>query len=745
MRCVRCSVGDLIPLDPIAAVFGASGALSRAFDGYAPREGQVSFARAAHEVMQSGGWLITEAPCGTGKGLGYLVPAILRAVRRTERVVVATAGIPLQEQLVTKDLPSLKQVLAPMIGTDWRFALLKGRSNYACLSMVNEPEQRAEWEGALSRDELAQLHEVDQWALRSDTGDRTELPFVASDNVWRLRSMDRDDCHGKICDHYEECFARKAHERAAQSAVVVVNYHLLFAHIAMRAETGRDVILPEYHALVMDEAHEAGDIARDFFGHTLSEGRIKRIVRWLRSARRAALNAGVECSADEGIELIDAADAIERTAAEFFAVCAQTMAPLLAKREKVTTLRSDSPLCATANNALAALIEPLTLARKLGLRIHARVKRMLREGAELGDHAARASKHVLRIQRDAERAARAAVKALSWMEHATHPTGTAREPGELDAIHWIAVDDKQTRSNRPPRITWESRHIDLSAALNEHVWRHTRAVIACSATMTTGQGDRGWTWIRRQLGTPRDVRTLSVASPFDFARQALLCLPHDAPDPKTTRLDFDAFVLETLSRVARAAHGRTLGLFTSTRAAQDAGRHMMLESTGFRVLTQGDMPRTQLIAAFKRDETSVLCGTTSLWTGVDVQGNACVCVLVDKLPFAPPGDPVLDALCERAVARTGRTIAGFMEESLPRAVLALRQGVGRLIRGVDDWGCVVICDPRLSSKGYGADILRSLGMPVRTRSVTEACEWLERGVRGMDMQQRQQDREGTNG
>lgn len=728
-------MGDLIPLDPIAAVFGASGALSRAFQGYAPREGQVSFARASHEVLQSGGGLAAECPCGTGKGLAYLVPSILRAVRTNERVIVATAGIPLQEQLVTKDLPSLKSVLAPMIGTDWRFALLKGRSNYACLSLIHEPEQRAEWEGALTNAERDQLMTVDQWAMTSDTGDRTELPFVASDNVWRLRSMDRDDCHGKSCDHYEECFARKAHERAAQSAVVVVNYHLLFAHIAVRAETGRDVILPEYHALVMDEAHEAGDIARDFFGHTLSEGRVKRIVRWLRNARRAALSAGVECSADEGIELSDAADVIERTAAEFFSVCAQTMAPLLAKREKINTLRSDSPLCATANSALAALIEPLTLARKLGLRIHARVKRMLREGAELGDHVAGgASKHVLRVQRDAERAARAAVKALSWMEHATHPTGTAREPGELDAIHWIAVEDKQTKSNRPPRITWESRHIDLSAVLNEHVWRHTRAVIACSATMTTGNGDRGWTWIRRQLGTPRDVRTLSVASPFDFARQALLCLPSDAPNPTKDREGFDFFAVETMRQVMRAAGGRTLGLFTSTRMAQAAGRdlHATAHARGIRVLVQGDMPRTQLVAAFKRDETSVLCGTTSLWTGVDVQGNACVCVVIDKLPFAPPGDPVLDALCERAVARTGRTIAGFMEESLPRAVLALRQGVGRLIRGVDDWGCVVLCDPRLMSKGYGADILRSLGMPVRTRSVTAACEWLERGVRGME-------------
>lgn len=728
----------------LSRVFGPQGILAARWEGYKPRAGQVAFAEACHAVMREGGGTLCDAPCGTGKSVAYLVPAVLRAVQRNERVIVATAGIALQEQLIGKDLPMVRDMLSHEVGTEWKFAMLKGRGNYACLSLVHDPEQRAEWEGNLSAPELADLARVDAWAMGAKTGDRSDLPFVVSDSVWRMRAMDRDDCHGKSCEYYEECFARKAHERAAEASVVVVNYHLLFAHIAMRAETGRDVILPEHHALVMDEAHEAGDIAREFFGHSLSEGRLRRVVKWAREARRKALSAGVECGESDARELTEAADGTEKASKVFFDVCTETM-----RARTDRTLRSDSPLCAGAVDALAGLMEPLASARRVALRIHARVKRMIRDGNDIESLNAHAriygireiqgvsNKHALRVQRDAERVARACGKALSWMADAIASQGKSTRDGEADcqtvpAIHWIERTD---RPRGGARITWESRHIDLSAILRAHVWERTRAVVACSATMTTGDGVRGWAWVKRQLGAPSSARVLSVPSPFDFARQALLCLPSGDHDPKRDREGFDAFVLSTFARVAQAAGGRTLGLFTSTRMAQGAAAHLRASMEGVAVLCQGDMPRTQLVQEFKRDETSVLCGTTSLWTGVDVQGRACVCVLIDKLPFAPPGNPVMDALQERAVARTGQTFAGFMEESLPRAVLALRQGVGRLIRSVDDWGCVVLCDPRLTSKGYGADILRALGMPVRTRSVEGACEWLSERVMSMESDQ----------
>lgn len=728
---------EVIHLDATAAVFGQGGALARSFPGYAPREGQVAMARLVSDVLRDGGGCMVDAPCGTGKSVAYLAPAILRAVKRSEKVIVATANIALQDQLVGKDLPALRETLAPLLGPHadaWTFAMLKGRSNYVCTHLVEHPEDTAELEGNLSTAELAQLSEVDRWAARTSTGDRTELPFVVSDQVWRLRSMTSEDCHSKACEFYEECFARAAHDRAKDASVIVVNYHLLFTHVGMRAETKRDVILPEHHALVLDEAHEAGDIARDFFGHTLSEGRVKRLVKWARTCMRDSKKATVGCTDEEGVELVMLADALESLSAHLFRALDDAMAPLLARQPRINTLRSDAPACAAALERLAALESPLSEMRRIAARIHGRIDRAAKNGdLPAGDQ----GRPARRVQRDAERAGRACIKALSWIGDATREPGS--ESSALDAIHWINAEERPGKHGGPKtvRLTWESRHVDLAPVLREHVWEHVRSVIACSATMTTGQGAAGWQWIRRQLGAPAEARTLSVSSPFDFASQALLCLPAGAPDPTQRMGDreaFDRYVLDVLSQVARAAGGRTLGLFTSTRMARAAADHLRAGRPPFGVLAQGDAPRTQLVADFKRDETSVLCGTTSFWTGVDVPGSACVCVVVDKLPFAPPGDPVLDALQERAVARSGgKTFAGFMEESLPRAVLALRQGVGRLIRSTGDWGCVVVCDPRLSTKGYGADIVRSLGMPTRTRSVDEAFAWLARGVEASEV------------
>ena len=750
----RCLLSaDIIPLDPIAAVFGQTGHLARTFPGYAPREGQVAMARAVNDAVTNGGACMVDAPCGTGKSVAYLVPSILRAVRKGERVIVATANIALQEQLVGKDLPALQQVLSSIVGSDWKFSLLKGRSNYLCLDLVENPAQRQEWEGSLSSADLQQLAEVDRWARTTETGDRSELPFVVSDSVWRMRSMDTEGCHGKACDSYESCHARAAHERAKASAVIVVNYSLYFAHIALLSETdGRVAILPKHDTIIMDEAHEAGDIARDFFGHTLSEGRVKRVVKWCRQARQKALASGVECSDGEGAELAKAADAIEGEGRMFFAVMEDTMRALVDR--KINTLRSDRPECARAVALLSDLGDALRLARRLAGRILARVKRMIETyGPDL-------PRDVMRVQRDAERTGRTCIKALSWIDDACagkEAVETDAGHRSLDAIHWIGAEERTHRGAKSIRYTWESRHVDLSPVLRAHVWDQIRTVVACSATMTTGEGSRGWQWIKRQLGAPSEARELSVQSPFDFARNALLCLPSDAPDPtqKTgNREAFDWYVCETVEKMARAAGGRTLGLFTSTRVARMVGDHLRNAANAsdandpfgdVLILTQGDMPRTQLVARFKQDESSCLMGTASLWTGVDVPGHACIVVVVDKLPFAPPGDPVMDAICERAVARTGREMAGFMEESLPRAVLALRQGVGRLIRSTSDFGCVVVCDPRLVTKGYGAEIVRSLGMVTRTRSVESACAWVmrEMGRRGMGV--RVAGRSGTDG
>jgi len=258
-------------------------------------------------------------------------------------------------------------------------------------------------------------------------------------------------------------------------------------------------------------------------------------------------------------------------------------------------------------------------------------------------------------------------------------------------------------------------------------------VVLSSATLTTGPlpalnllreagASDAWHWIRQQLGLPASTPALAVASPFDFRAQALLCLPAGMGDPTRDREGFDAKVVEAVEEVARAAGGRTLALFTSRRMAERAAAHLRAQGLGFPVLCQGEQPRPHLLAAMK-SKPSILCATTSFWTGVDLPGEAVVAVVLDKMPFPVMGDPVLDALSELAFARTGDRWTGWREESLPRATLALRQGAGRLIRSVTDWGVVVVCDPRLTSKAYGAGVIKSLGMPAQARSLAAVAQW----------------------
>jgi len=329
--------------------------------------------------------------------------------------------------------------------------------------------------------------------------------------------------------------------------------------------------------------------------------------------------------------------------------------------------------------------------------------------------------------RAAENAGRRAIKVRSWLVAAACP---AEAPGHA---LWI---ESQTDRRGVERVKLCGRLLDVGAVLRDELFARSRAVVLASATLTTGplpalnaiapaSSSDAWRWIRQQLGLPATTPTLAVASPFDFAAQALLCLPGGMGDPTRDREGFDERVCQVVEETARAAGGRTLALFTSTRMARRAAEHLRARNVGFPVLCQGEQPRPHLLAAMKA-RPSILCGTTSLWTGVDLPGESVVAVVIDKMMFPVMGDPVLDALSELAFARTGDRWAGWREESLPRATLALRQGAGRLIRHVTDWGAVVVCDPRLTSARYGAGVVRSLGMPAQTRSIDTLKQWFVR-------------------
>ena len=670
--------------------------------GYAPRDGQLTLTRAIAETIEKGGQLLAEGPCGTGKTLAYLVPAILQADQTGRTVLVVTASIALQEQLVQHDLPALAKALDGELREPLTWTLLKGRGNYLCQNTLSEPAPTY-----LSTEERAELRTVDTWARTTETGDRLELPMIVRDGVWALRSVESDDCLRDGCDHFDDCFARKAKAKAEGVRVVVVNYHLLFAHISVRRETFQDIIVPKtaskdsglaWDTVLCDEAHEAGDIARKFLGCEMTERGAAKVSAWLKRSAEDTENAP---------ERLALASQIEQSAAALWREMSDRL-PIVhpGQRQEAHRVREGLP----ADHLVSLLDKAAALAASVVRSIKA-----------LGSDIDPDQRKVMRAAENAERRAR---RARSWLDAAICPA---------EAPHTVLWLESHTDKRGRDHVRFCGRLLDVGSVLQTELFARSRAVVLSSATLTTGPlpalnllreagASDAWHWIRQQLGLPSTTPALAVASPFDFRAQALLCLPAGMGDPTRDREGFDAKVVEAVEEVARAAGGRTLALFTSKKMMWRAAEHMRSLSLPWPVLCQGEQPRPHLLAAMK-SKPSILCATTSFWTGVDLPGESVVAVVLDKMPFPVMGDPVLDALSELAFARTGDRWTGWREESLPRATLALRQGAGRLIRSVTDWGVVVVCDPRLTSKAYGAGVIKSLGMPAQARSLAAVRQW----------------------
>ena len=672
--------------------------LPGAWRGYAPRDGQMMLTRAIAETVQNGGALLAEGPCGTGKTLAYLVPAILEADCTGRTVLVVTESIALQEQLVQLDLPKLANALSSELREPLTWTLLKGRSNYLCLNTAYADAPRS-----LSADERDELHAVDTWARTTETGDRLELPMIVRDGVWAMRSVESDDCLRDGCDYYDACFARKAKAKAEGVRVVVINYHLLFAHISVRRETSQDVIVPRtaskdsdlaWDTVLCDEAHKAGDVARDFMGCDLTERGAAKVSAWLKRD-------------DKDAKRIDLAAQIDHAAARLWREMRDSLPDVRpGQRQEAHRVRDGLPA--------EHLVDLLDRAAALAAKIVDAIK-------ELGSVIDPDQRKTLRAAENAERRAR---RTRAWLDVAICPA---------EAPHTVLWLEAHTDKRDHESVRLCGRLLDVGTVLRAELFARSRAVVLSSATLTTGPlpalnalstagASDAWHWIRQQLGLPATTPALAVASPFDFRAQALLCLPAGMGDPTRDRDGFDTRVCEVVEETARAAGGRTLALFTSKRMMQRAAEHLRARALGFPVLCQGEQPRPHLLAAMKA-RPSILCATTSFWTGVDLPGEAVVAVVLDKMPFPLMGDPVIDALSDLAFARTGDRWAGWREESLPRAVLGLRQGAGRLIRDVADWGVVIVCDPRLTLKSYGPSVIRSLGMPVQARTLAAMREW----------------------
>lgn len=655
-------------------VFGEQGAIAKAIAGYRPRAGQIELARGVDAAIVAGENLIGEGPTGTGKSLAYAVPAAWHAARvnphrKTQRakVAIVTANIALQEQIVTKDLPLLQRVLP----WEFTFALAKGRSNYLCIdayedAVADSVMSKIPFEDPRDRQQWA---EVTRWVRQTQMGDLSELSFEPSANVRLKIATTAEDCHGKLCESYDDCHANRARAAAEQADVVVTNYHLLFAHFAvLEATEGSVEILPAFDVVVFDEAHKAADIAREFFGFRVTVGQVRWAARLL-DAKKQSKKAPVPTIDPELKERIgDLAD-------DFFG--------------RLRTYKHGGRYKTRLKEERAVQHDELRDA----LYSAAEKYQATSEDPSLEPLV----RHKLRTTANR---ARSTAQNLQRAVLLSHPS---------EEVVFIDEDQKE-------RVTLCAKAVSAAPTLERLLFKSesVRSVVATSATLTTGV--RSFDYIKSELGAG-DAKTMAVASPFEWSKQALLVLPTGLPQPNEPA--FGQAVGELLARVVHAARGRTLGLFTSYRGLHVATSALEEARLGYPVMRQGDAPRTQLVQRFREDSASVLLGTESFWTGVDVPGESLSCVLIDRLPFEPQDDPVLDAIRERDPSGC------FMRYQVPRAAIALRQGVGRLIRAVSDRGVVVVCDRRLIDKPYGKVFLRSLPPMRITRDIGDISRFLD--------------------
>jgi ATP-dependent DNA helicase DinG len=667
--------------DYIEQVFGAGGIFAGAFAQYEARAGQVKAARAVDRAIQEGQNLLAEAPTGVGKSIAYGVPASWWAAKENDqrsalglprrRVVIVTANIALQEQLVGKDLPMLAKLMP------WRFsfALLKGMQNYACLDRFDDTG--AERMMVTVPDERRQLLAVEKWIATTEKGDLSELPFELAQRIRQLVVVGQDDCLGKACPRRDDCFGRKARRASQDADIVVTNFHMFFLDLKLRmVSEGAASVIPDYDVVVFDEAHKAADIARDFFGFRVTRGQVLAAARLLWAD---ATPEKPEVRIDSALK----AHIAELGSAYFRAIARYAHSEAYVSRiQEKRAVPSDE------------LEQALRLA-----------------ASAYGEYQRNASPGAARMQELTHAIARCEVIADA-LRSARLLEG--QERGNAYFIEALENADYGKLVMKPLSVADKLRtHLFESAGV--------RAVVMMSATLTvSGRFD----FAASELGC-ETADEIVAESPFDWASQCLMVQPTlrtgGRSIPMPTATTFADEIAQGMVDVAEASDGRMLGLFTSYRVMDRAHRAFLARGWGERVMRQGEQPRTQLVQRLKDEPGMVLLGVESFWAGIDVPGDALSVVAIDRLPFPNPDDPLLDAF---ETVHRGR---GFKDYSLPRAVIALRQGFGRLIRTATDRGVVVVFDRRLTEKGFGRSFLKSLPAGVRmSRDFEDIGRFLQR-------------------
>jgi ATP-dependent DNA helicase DinG len=653
-------------------IFGPGGPLERALPDFRVRRGQLRMAQRIADALGDRETLVVEAGTGTGKTFAYLVPALLSGAR----VLISTGTRTLQDQLYSKDLP----LVAAALGRPARVALLKGRANYLCrarLGAAGDAGEQLEMldGGVRTRAGRAMLARIARWAHTTESGDLAEIRGLSDAHpVWAQVTSTRDSCLGARCPEFARCHVALARRAALEADIVIVNHHLLLADLALK-EDGFGDLLGSADAIILDEAHQIPDLATQFFGASVGSRQIEGFLKDAQLELRKAARGAAATARDPGGTVLSACLAgVEES------LHALRAAAPGAAREAHQTARfpwdaGDTGLPRAAqelSESLAGLAEALG-----GL------------GEEPGS---------------ARLAERAGELAAALMRIAA-----------LDELEGARAVEVSARG-----ITLSLMPFDIAARFRGLIEARRGAWIFTSATLSLGEEFGHFTG---RLGVP-DCPTLRIESPFDHERQSLLYLPGTMPQPSSPA--YVAAVIDTALPLIEAAGGGAFVLFTSHRAlAQGAAlvRTRWAEATPYRLFVQGEAPRERLLEEFRDDGNGVLLGTASFWEGVDVKGEALRLVVIEKLPFASPEDPLVRARIEHL---TARGVDAFRDYQLPEAVLALKQGAGRLIRSEEDYGAVVICDPRLTARSYGRVFLGALPPMTVTQDAAEVRRFLRR-------------------
>jgi ATP-dependent DNA helicase DinG len=652
----------------LEAILGAEGPLTRALAAFRPRPAQQQMAARIDSALHAREMLLVEAGTGTGKTYAYLVPALLSGLR----ILISTGTRTLQDQLFHRDLP----LLAAALGRPARVALLKGRSNYLCrarLADIGRQEQLL----PVCADAL--LGRIREWSQATRSGDLAELPEFADSHPLRADiTSTRDNCSGTRCSEIGRCHVFEARRAAMEADIVVVNHHLLLADMALKEEGFGD-LLPSVDAVVLDEAHQLPDLASEFFGVSVSSRQLELLIA---DIRRESAAAGLE-------------------ARESARLCAQLERPLAAAHAALGRSERHLSWRELPDDARESLRGVQHACRALAAQLEA-------FAAQPGLQAC---------------AARARALALSLAQIINDAPKAANTDTDIDVdfdadvdVAAVGVAGARTVSTHPRGFALRLLPYEIASRFQAQLSQAANAWIFTSATLAVGDD---FSHFASRLGLEH-AATLRLDSPFDFSRQALLYLPRGLPPPSDP--GYGDAVIELARPLLASAGGGAFVLFTSHRALRHAAQRLAATLPAeLPLLVQGTAPREQLLRRFRASGRAVLLGTASFWEGVDVQGPALRLVIIDKLPFASPEDPVVRARIEYLTAQGANA---FRDYQLPEAVLALKQGVGRLIRSEEDHGVVVICDPRISERGYGRIFRASLPPMATTHAPDVALQRL---------------------